>query len=80
MMAVVNIIIIFKKLKEKLGDASRIYSEYDKEREKNLPLYEFLEKCLLEIEIINAGQKQTIIFPKYPVFSSLSGNLRDAVM
>ena len=41
-MAVVNIIIIFKKLKEKLDEGSRIYSEYDKEREKNLPLYEFL--------------------------------------
>lgn len=39
MMAVVNIIIIFKKLKEKLDEGSRIYSEYDKEREKNLPLY-----------------------------------------
>jgi hypothetical protein len=32
MMAVINIIIIFKKLNEKLKDSSRIYSEYDKER------------------------------------------------
>lgn len=32
MMAVINIIIIFKKLYEKLKDSSRIYSEYDKER------------------------------------------------
>lgn len=30
MMAVINIIIIFKKLNEKLKDSSRIYSEYDK--------------------------------------------------
>ncbi len=29
---------------------------------------------------MNGGQKQTIIFPKYPVFNSLSGNLRDSVM
>lgn len=36
MMAVINIIIIFKKLYEKLKDSSRIYSEYDKEREGNL--------------------------------------------
>lgn len=43
-------------------------------------MYEFLEKCLLEIEIVNSGQPQTIIFPKYPVFNSLSANLRDAVM
>jgi hypothetical protein len=80
MMAIINIIIIFKKLKEKMGEGSRVYSEYDKEREGNLPMYEFLEKCLLEIEIVNAGHTQTIIFPKYPVFNSLSDNLRDAVM
>jgi hypothetical protein len=29
---------------------------------------------------VNAGNTQTIIFPKYPVFNSLSSNLRDAVM
>jgi len=34
----------------------------------------------LEIEIMNAGQTQVIIFPKYPVFNSLSSNLRDTVM
>jgi hypothetical protein len=43
-------------------------------------MFEYLEKCLLEIEIMNAGEKQTIIFPKFPVFNSLSDNLRDAVM
>jgi len=29
---------------------------------------------------MNAGQTQVIIFPKYPVFNSLSSNLRDTVM
>ena len=29
MLAVINIIIIFKKLKEKLGEGCRIYSMYD---------------------------------------------------
>lgn len=80
MMAVINIIIIFKYMKEKLGESSRIYSMYDKLRSENLPMFEFLEKCLLEIEIVNAATTQTIIFPKYPVFNSLSSNLRDAVM
>ncbi len=80
MMAVINIIIIFKYMKEKLGDTSRLYSMYDKLRSEQLDMFEFLEKCLLEIEIVNAGNTQTIIFPKYPVFNSLSGNLRDAVM
>lgn len=47
MMAVINIIIIFKYMKEKLGDASRIYSMYDKLRSENLDMFEFLEKCLL---------------------------------
>jgi hypothetical protein len=32
MMAVINIIIIFKYMKEKLGENSRIYSMYDKQR------------------------------------------------
>lgn len=29
---------------------------------------------------MNGGMPQTVIFPKYPVFNSLSGNLRDTVM
>lgn len=79
-MAIFNIIIIFLKLKEKLGDTSRVYQTYEKEKSKNLELFEFLEKNLLQIEIINGGIPQTVIFPKYPVFNSLTGNLRDTVM
>ncbi len=30
MMAILNIIIIFKKIKDKLGDSSRVYIMYDK--------------------------------------------------
>ena len=29
---------------------------------------------------MNAGKEQLVIFPKYPVFNSLSENLRDTVM
>ena len=40
-----------------------------------------LEKCLLNIEITDDnGKDQYIYFPKYPVFSSLTGNLRDYIM
>lgn len=42
MMAVINIIIIFKYMKEKLGDTSRLYSMYDKMRNDNLDMFEFL--------------------------------------
>lgn len=80
MMSVLNIIIIFRKLKEKLGENSRNYSMYEKVKSENQEMYDYIEKCLLEIEIMNAGHLQTIIFPKYPVFHSLSGNLRNTVM
>lgn len=83
MMSILNIIIIFLKLKERLGDVSRVYQTYDKEKTKNstnFQLYDFLEKNLLQIQIMNGGMPQTVIFPKYPVFNSLSGNLRDTVM
>jgi hypothetical protein len=57
MMSVLNIITIFVKLKEKLKDESRIYSMYEKEKNKpktnNMELYDYLEKCLIEIEIVN---------------------------
>jgi hypothetical protein len=49
MVSVLNIIIIFLKIKEKIPGASRIYSMYEKEYLNNVPLYEYLEKCLLEI-------------------------------
>lgn len=57
-----------------------MYSIYKNERNKNTPLFEFLEKNLLQIEIINNGVEQLVIFPKYPVFKSLTGGLRDTVM
>ena len=44
-------------------------------------LNSFLEKNLLSIEITDdKGSDQFIYFPKYPVFSSLTGNLRDYIM
>lgn len=81
MMAVLNILIIFLKLKEKIGESSRIYSSYCKIREDNEDMFEYLEKCLLSIEISDFNNEpQTVIFPKHPVFSSLSDNLRDSIM
>lgn len=81
MMSVLNILIIFKKLLEKLGEESRVYSIYNKTRDANLPMFEYLEKCLLTIEITNSrGKPQLVIFPMYPVFNSLSSSLRDTVM
>jgi hypothetical protein len=81
MKAVLNIIVIFLKLKEKLGEEdSRVYSIYKNERNKHTALYEYLEKNLIQIEIINNGVEQLVIFPKYPVFKSLTGGLRDTVM
>lgn len=44
-------------------------------------MFEYLERCILKIEITdNNNQEQTVYFPRYPVFSSLSPNLRDYVM
>lgn len=44
-------------------------------------MYSYLDKCLLNIQITDdKGKDQFIYFPKYPVFKSLSGNLRDLIM
>ena len=44
-------------------------------------MYTHLEKLLLSIEVTDEkGRDQTVYFPKYPVFESLKGNLRDYVM
>ena len=44
-------------------------------------LHSYLEKCLLKIEITDdKNRDQFIYFPKYPVFNSLAGNLRDFIM
>ena len=44
-------------------------------------MYTYLEKCLINIEVTDSqGKDQVIYFPKYPVFNSLTGNLRDFVM
>jgi protoheme ferro-lyase len=53
---------------------------YKNERSKNPHLYDYLEKNLLRIEIINNGVEQIVIFPKYPVFNSLTSGLRDTIM
>jgi len=80
MMSVLNIIIVFIKLKNNIND-SRVYASYKKIRDDQIDMFEYLETCLLEIEIVDSNKKkQTIIFPKYPVFNSLTGNLRDTVM
>lgn len=51
------------------------------EEVKGLCMYSYLEKCLLNIEITDEkGKDQVIYFAKYPVFSSLTGNLRDFIM
>lgn len=46
MMSVLNIIIIFIKLREKLGENCRVYSMYEKEKNKpktnNKELFEYL--------------------------------------
>jgi len=81
MKAILNILIIFQKLKEKLGEEdSRVYSTFMNERNKNKELYDYLEKNLLSIEIIMGGESQIVRFPKFPVFNSLTGGLRDTVM
>jgi len=50
MKAVLNIIVIFLKLKEMLGvEDSRVYSIYKNERNKNPQLYQYLEKNLIQI-------------------------------
>jgi antitoxin component YwqK of YwqJK toxin-antitoxin module len=41
----------------------------------------FFTKSRIQKEIIFVeGKEQTVIFPKYPVFNSLTGSLRDSVM
>jgi hypothetical protein len=44
-------------------------------------MYSYLEKLLLSIEVTDEkGSDQTVYFPRYPVFESLTGNLRDYIM
>lgn len=44
-------------------------------------LYTHLEGLLLSIEVTDEkGNDQTVFFPNYPVFSSLTDNLRDYIM
>lgn len=67
-----------------VGDKSIIYKAYSKEKklgENSEELWNALEGCLLNIEINdNQNKAQNIYFPKHPVFSSLSGGLRDYIM
>lgn len=79
---ILNIIIIFMQVRDKLEDKSRIYSSYQTQKIKNNPqLFDYLENCLLSIEITNdKGVNQVVYFPKIPVFNSLSEGLKDYVM
>lgn len=44
-------------------------------------LYQHLETLLLSIEVADDnGKIQTVFFPNYPVFSSITSNLRDNIM
>lgn len=44
-------------------------------------LYQHLETLLLSIEVTDDnGKIQTVFFPNYPVFSSITSNLRDHIM
>ncbi len=81
MMSVLNIIIIVTKLRKNLTDSSRIYASYSKLLETHKELFQFLESLLLSIEINDHNMKrQIVLFAKFPVFDSLSGNLRDYLM
>ena len=41
-------------------------------------LFAYLESLLISIEVADdKGKNQTVFFPKFPVFDSLAGNLRD---
>lgn len=58
-----------------------MYVSYAKEKSENPELYSYLESLLINIEINDEYNKlQKVLFPKHPVFNSLSGNLRDYVM
>ena len=58
--------------------------EYVKDKKNNPDkeqLWTTLEESLLNIEINDEKNKaQNIYFPKHPVFSNLSGGLRDYIM
>lgn len=44
-------------------------------------MYTHLESLLISIEVADdRGVNQTVFFPKFPVFDSLAGNLRDSIM
>ena len=52
---IMNIITIFLTVEEKLGRKCRIYDNYyrEKNRSKSPALFDYLERCLLHIEITN---------------------------
>lgn len=62
-------------------DEKKAEEEVEERMKEYQCLNSFLEKNLLSIEITDdKGSDQFIYFPKYPVFSSLTGNLRDYIM
>ena len=54
-MSVLNIIIVFIKLKNNIND-SRVYASYKKIRDDQIDMFEYLETCLLEIEIVDSNK------------------------
>ena len=71
------------ELREKYGsiDHEDYIQDFEEGKKGYNCMYEYLEKRILKIEITdNNNQEQTVYFPRYPVFSSLSPNLRDYVM
>jgi hypothetical protein len=80
-----DVLTIFKKMEEKVPEGNLIsrYKDYRgmEEFPERTKVLEYLEGRLLKIEITNeVGHNQILYFPNHPVFSSLSSQLRDAVM
>lgn len=68
-------------LDQGVSDAAEREKQVEEQLAEYHCMYTYLEKCLLNIEIADdKGADQVIYFPKYPVFSSLTGNLRDYIM
>lgn len=80
-----DVLTIFKKMKEKVPEGNLIvrFNEYlnKDEFQDRKAVLDYLDSRLLKIEITNRNSlNQILYFPNHPVFSSLSGELRDSVM
>ena len=59
----------------------KIEKKTEKKMKKYQCMYSHLETLLISIEVADQkGKNQTVFFPKFPVFDSLAGNLRDKIM